>query len=579
MSKGTAPFLVAVSGPDGVGKSTLVHHLVPALRARGLPVATAHWRGCVLCRMRRAAARRRTEPRPTARRSPSVVHGLLDAAVFALWLAVARWRAARRSGGGGPGVVVWDRGPVDGLVTFNPAPHGPLGRRFLRLAGGYDLTLLLEAQAGAVAGLGQDSRPRPAREVQQRYRRWAGRLRAPVVLRNGAGPEAVARQALRLLLDRLPPAGPTSARRAGRPRIVLSVIGDARGTHRRGDGAAVVETAARRLADAFDVTVLTAGRRHGARTGGRVTHRRLPVRWAGSRAGRRLFQALLPLVARRTPHDLWLESFTQPISAGFHPLSAKAPVSDAAQVVGIEQVRCRDAEGHPYAASCLLADGPALRGGEPVALPTAPDEGVRDGVTVRPARQRSAGGDFVLFLGRVDIWHNGLDLLLAAHARAGLGMPLVLAGSGTRAEERRLDALLARKGQGAGVIRVGRAAGEHKERLLADCAFVVMPARHEAFGLAALEAMAHGKPVVHFDLDALRWTGAGGTVPVPPYDVDALARIMERLATDPLWRRQLGDRARATSHTHSWDAMTERYVSLAHRLLDDGPSPVPDGAR
>lgn len=45
-----AALIIAVSGPDGAGKSSLVADLVPALRSRGLAATTAYCYGCVFCR-------------------------------------------------------------------------------------------------------------------------------------------------------------------------------------------------------------------------------------------------------------------------------------------------------------------------------------------------------------------------------------------------------------------------------------------------------------------------------------------------------------------------------------------------
>ena len=77
--------------------------------------------------------------------------------------------------------------------------------------------------------------------------------------------------------------------------------------------------------------VVTAGRRSGTAIRGGVRYRYLPVNWAGPRAGQLLFHALLPLAARRIPHDLWIESFTPPFSTSFIPLFSPGPVVGFAQ--------------------------------------------------------------------------------------------------------------------------------------------------------------------------------------------------------------------------------------------------------
>ena len=74
---------------------------------------------------------------------------------------------------------------------------------------------------------------------------------------------------------------------------------------------------------------------------------------------------------------------------------------------------------------------------------------------------------------------------------------------------------------------------------------MVLSSRHETFGIAALEGMSYGKPVVHFDLPTLRWMK--GDVRVTPFDVGAMAAAMRGLAGDEEGRRELGRAARVAA--------------------------------
>jgi glycosyltransferase involved in cell wall biosynthesis len=172
-------------------------------------------------------------------------------------------------------------------------------------------------------------------------------------------------------------------------------------------------------------------------------------------------------------------------------------------------------------------------------------------------------GEHILFLGRVQVWEKGLDLLLDAYPRSGSHLPLVLAGAGPKREERQLTALLARAGPG--VRWVGPVTGERKDDLLRRSAVVVMPSRSEAFGIAALEGMAYGKPVVHFDLATLGWMG--GDVSVPPFDTGALAATLGELAADQPRRAALGRAARTAAREFGREAMAGRYLTLVRELL------------
>ncbi len=189
--------------------------------------------------------------------------------------------------------------------------------------------------------------------------------------------------------------------------------------------------------------------------------------------------------------------------------------------------------------------------------------------------QEFGHGEHILYLGRVQVWEKGLDLLLAAYASSRAGLPLVIAGAGTKREERQLTALLA--AAGPGVRWVGPVTGERKDALLRSSALVVMPSRSEAFGIAGLEGMAYGKPVVHFGLPTLDWMS--GDVSVPPFDTGALAAALAELAADQGRRAGLGRAARTAARQFGRDAMAERYLTLVRQLLGppDEAGLVPEG--
>ncbi|MFJ3903921.1 glycosyltransferase family 4 protein [Streptomyces sp. NPDC090025] len=579
--------LVAVSGPDHTGKSSLVRALAALLRRRGFAVATVHCYGCVLCRWFPVPPRVRDagEPGGPGRRATRPerrgswfrrAHGLLDAGELALRLRVARLGLAVVARGR-PSVLLTDRGPLDGLVKFDLPPGHGAARRFAALAGRYDLTLLPETRPGTLTGRGWERRTGSPAVWWARHRDWAARLPRVVRLDGERPPAELAERALAQVLGAGPGPVPEPPDDPPRKRVVVSIYDDAENSDYRGGGALVVEKLARRLAAEYDVTVVTAGRSAGSELRGGVRYVRLPVCRAGPRAGQLLFLALLPFAARRIPHDVWLESFTPPFSTSFLPLVSRAPV------VGIDQGRSAEALWRRYHVPFFLVERIGLRCYRHIVVlneadasavkrlsPHADVQVIANGVEPRQLDDARLGsGDSILFLGRIDAWVKGLDLLLDAYATTRPPMELVLAGSGTAAEERRLAQRLAEFGPG--VRWVGYADEELKRRLLRDSAFLVLPSRHETFGLVALEGMSYGKPVLHFDLPALRWMRGGGDVAVPAFDTAAFGERMRALAADPALRRRLGRQAGLAAQHYTWDEMTGRYLALTRRLVE-GPA-------
>ncbi|MEU6881603.1 glycosyltransferase [Streptomyces sp. NPDC046712] len=586
MSTVGGPFLVAVSGPDGAGKSSVVRRVGALLRQRGFAVATLHCYGCFLCRRFPAPPRvREGEEQGTRRPSGPArrgswgrrVHAFLDAGELYVRTRAARFGVSARARGR-PAVVLCDRGPLDGLVKFDLPPRLRGSRVFLWLADGYDLTLLVETGAASLRERGWEEAAGPPALWWARYRTWAARL--PRVARvDGERPASLVAVAA---LDRVLATvrgeyalqGGSGNGPAPRKRVVVSIYDDAGNPDYRGGGALVVEKVTRRLSEEFDVTVVTAGRHGGTRERDGVRYRYVPVCRAGPRAGQLLFLAALPFLARRIPHDVWLENFTPPFSTSFLPLFSRAPV------VGIDQGRSAEALWRRYHIPFFLVERLGLRCYRHLVVlneadasavrrlgPRAEVQVIPNGVEQRQIEGARLGdGKYILYLGRIDVWGKGLDLLLDAYDRVRPPMPLLLAGSGTQAEERKLGTLLATR---IGSIRwVGYAGEELKRDLLRDSAFLVLPSRHETFGLVALEGMSYGKPVLHFDLPALRWMSDGGDVAVPPFDVAALADRMAMLATDDRARRTLGRQAGSAAQRYTWDEMAGRYLALTRRLVE-----------
>jgi glycosyltransferase involved in cell wall biosynthesis len=151
----------------------------------------------------------------------------------------------------------------------------------------------------------------------------------------------------------------------------------------------------------------------------------------------------------------------------------------------------------------------------------------------------------VLYAGRLSEEKGVLELVEATR-----GMKLVVAGDGPL--------------RGRVPAARGFVPNDELQALYARAAVVACPSRREGFGVACLEAMSHGRPVVATDVGGLRdlvVDGETGLV-VPTRDPAALRAALERLLDDPELRRRLGAAGRQRAQERfSWAAVTDATLA------------------
>jgi glycosyltransferase involved in cell wall biosynthesis len=180
---------------------------------------------------------------------------------------------------------------------------------------------------------------------------------------------------------------------------------------------------------------------------------------------------------------------------------------------------------------------------------------IPSGVDLPPEVGEEADPPEVLYAGRLSAEKGVLELVEAAR-----GMNLVVAGDGP---------LRGRIPQARGFVPPSELA-----LLYARAAVVVCPSHREGFGVACLEAMAHGRPVVASAVGGLLDLVVDGEtgIHVPPGDVPALRAALERLLGDPDLRRKMGAAGRArAAERFSWDAVTRETVALYARYAGKNP--------
>jgi len=117
------------------------------------------------------------------------------------------------------------------------------------------------------------------------------------------------------------------------------------------------------------------------------------------------------------------------------------------------------------------------------------------------------------------------------------------------------------------IARPGRIEDEDLPGLFAGADALLYPTLYEGFGLPVVEAMACGTPVLTSSTSALQEIAGGYAYLVDPLDVDAIARGILLLATDPKLRADFVELGRKRALDFSWDKAAERTLEVYAEAL------------
>jgi glycosyltransferase involved in cell wall biosynthesis len=183
---------------------------------------------------------------------------------------------------------------------------------------------------------------------------------------------------------------------------------------------------------------------------------------------------------------------------------------------------------------------------------------------------------YLLFLGGEKPHKNVRNVLRAfAEARRQKDLPhsLVLAGPMPK-NRSRVEALISALDLDKRVVRPGVVPEEDLPGLFAGADAFIYPTLYEGFGLPVVEAMACGVPVLTSSTSALQEIAGGYAYLVDPMDVDAIARGIVDLATDPARRLEFADLGQRRARDFSWDRAAEETLRVYAEALHVSPRPA-----
>lgn len=179
---------------------------------------------------------------------------------------------------------------------------------------------------------------------------------------------------------------------------------------------------------------------------------------------------------------------------------------------------------------------------------------------------------FVLFIGRMDVYMKGLDILINAFAKiADQSVVLKIAGISKPNDKETLISQAARLGISSRVQFLGFVDETTKQELLRKCLFVCMPSRFEGWGIVAIESAAARKAVIGTRIsglsDAIIHEKTG--ILVSPENDNELAAAIDRLIDDPELRRTMGIAGQAWARQFNWDEIAKKQEMYYYLVVSD----------
>lgn len=186
-----------------------------------------------------------------------------------------------------------------------------------------------------------------------------------------------------------------------------------------------------------------------------------------------------------------------------------------------------------------------------------------------PLRVQHAGKTILLTVGGLKE-RKGQDLVLRAIAKLGTraaNILYVLVGTGEY--QSYLQELATELGVADKILFAGSQTGDELVSTFYACDLYVHTPKvvhynFEGFGIVYLEAGACAKPSIATDAGGVRDAVVDGKtgIIVPDGNIDAIADVIDRLVSNPVLARQMGEAGRLYAKEHDWSSIVDAFVSL-----------------
>lgn len=193
---------------------------------------------------------------------------------------------------------------------------------------------------------------------------------------------------------------------------------------------------------------------------------------------------------------------------------------------------------------------------------------ISNGVSPELFQATVSEGDYILYIGRIDIYGKGLDVLINAYREFYKSFPdisLFIAGNGRDMNEFKNMLMDLPDDMRKKIELSGWVSGKKKKEIIRNALFVVFPSRHDVQSISLLEAMACEKAAIVSDIPEFCYLINNGTaISFKTGDAISLAQSMKALVASK-GRKEMGRRGRDLVKDLTWD----RISLLFERFLEE----------
>ncbi|MDG5814493.1 glycosyltransferase family 4 protein [Chitinispirillales bacterium ANBcel5] len=199
--------------------------------------------------------------------------------------------------------------------------------------------------------------------------------------------------------------------------------------------------------------------------------------------------------------------------------------------------------------------------------PMVVENGVEEEFFTTPKEEKDP--QTVLFLGRIEIFQKGIDILLQQFSILVKHNPevrLIIAGSGKDSEKVKSRIKWHKIDDNTEFL--GRVERKELPSLISSCSLTVVPSRYESWGMVSLESQACQTPVVARNIPGLRQTVVHektGFLFETPNQMSQYIAILLRERNN---RRAMGEEGRRFAQNYSWYKLAQKKAKYIDHVIN-----------